>query len=440
MYQHLHPTIDNHAISAMESDTLLADCPFINNIRVTRVDAIDAKGPTWARAIGSMMVEDEEFCMQSDAHMDFLDDWDTGIMSMWASTNNEYAVLSTYVYDSAILPHIESSGGKGINGHHEASILCKLRFDGMHDMPRVHDPKFMVNMPKPKLTNMMFGAGFGFSKCHAERKVPYDPHLAFIFDGEEFSRAIRLWTWGYDIYSPHRVYIVHNYKVAQADPKRATWHFENRESKAVKNEEIKNSVLRLQMLFGMPRNGSLHPEQDLLMQQSRYGLGDRRSLDQAILFSGVDTKRLTTHGDEMCGNLAYVPFVQHPWGHNYIPQYHNYTEMFMDVRDPGSIYFDRHDAVMREAWISADTARIEALRTKLVNHETGFLRTGIRSNPVLMQYFCTLAIVFLILFMATLIIPCLGSGISCLCLGWTISQEMINYRYEIETKSSIKVV
>lgn len=34
------------------------------------------------------------------------------------------------------------------------------------------------------MTNIVWGAGLSFSKCHAERKVNYDPHTPFIFDGE----------------------------------------------------------------------------------------------------------------------------------------------------------------------------------------------------------------------------------------------------------------
>ena len=73
-------------------------------------------------------------------------------------------------------------------------------------------------LPVPKLTNGIWGAGLSFSKCHAERKVPYDPHTPYIFDGEEFSRAIRFWTYGYDIYTPHRVYVVHDYHRSQVVP------------------------------------------------------------------------------------------------------------------------------------------------------------------------------------------------------------------------------
>jgi len=65
-------------------------------------------------------------------------------------------------------------------------------------------------MVEPKLTTT-WGAGYSFSKCHAERRVPYDPYLDHIFDGEEFSRMARLWTNGYDVYTPRRSHIVHDY-------------------------------------------------------------------------------------------------------------------------------------------------------------------------------------------------------------------------------------
>ena len=73
-------------------------CPYEDNIRMTRVHAKEAKGPTWARAKGIHMLKDEVFCMQTDAHMDFLPNWDIHMMRTWTEARNEYAVLSTYVY------------------------------------------------------------------------------------------------------------------------------------------------------------------------------------------------------------------------------------------------------------------------------------------------------------------------------------------------------
>ena len=191
-------------------------CPFEANIRMKRVNATEAKGPTWARALGSQLMEDEEFCMQTDSHMDFVPDWDVHMIDMWALTRNEYAVLSTYVADSATLQD-NMNGKQGTNGLYEVPHLCMVTFSGSYGMVRNWGTKCMRSMPKPKMTNMVWGAGLSFSKCHAERKAPYDPHTPHIFDGEEFARAIRFWTWGYDIYTPHRVFVVHNYKDSQVN-------------------------------------------------------------------------------------------------------------------------------------------------------------------------------------------------------------------------------
>ena len=82
----------------------------------------------------------------------------------------------------------------------------------------------------PLLTTL-WAAGLSFAKCHFERRVPNDPNLPFVFDGEEFSRTLRgytpplffwpqgashrgcvvRWTWGYDFYTPPRVVVGHNY-------------------------------------------------------------------------------------------------------------------------------------------------------------------------------------------------------------------------------------
>lgn len=314
-----------------------SDCPFKANVRINRVDAKLAKGPTWGRALGSQMLEDEEFCMQTDAHMDFVPKWDVRMFEMWALLENEYGILSTYVADSEQLP-LNLEGKKGLNELHEVPHLCMVTFGGAYGLVRNWGTKCMRSLPKPKLTNMIWGAGLSFSKCHAERKVPYDPHTPYIFDGEEFSRALRYWTYGYDIYSPHRVWVVHNYKVSQSDPKHSAWAWNNAE--AVKNpgtETAETSVFRLKTILGMP-GGEADAVKALRLQQSKYGLGDRRSLDQAIKFSGIDTKHLKSLFNG-CGNLDFVPFKEHSSGPDYIPRFDPNTELPLDEWDTGSVYY-----------------------------------------------------------------------------------------------------
>lgn len=88
-----------------------------SQVRAVRVDSTQSKGPTWARSRLSAMIhwdyvhrdEPEEielepvqlqdFCMQIDSHMDFSTDYDQGLIAMHHRTENDYAVLSTYVAD-----------------------------------------------------------------------------------------------------------------------------------------------------------------------------------------------------------------------------------------------------------------------------------------------------------------------------------------------------
>lgn len=71
-------------------------CRHLRQIRVSRVDAREAKGPTWGRHRADAMYAGEYFAMQIDAHMFFVKDWDEDVVQQWLRTGNEMAVLSTY--------------------------------------------------------------------------------------------------------------------------------------------------------------------------------------------------------------------------------------------------------------------------------------------------------------------------------------------------------
>lgn len=70
-------------------------------------------------------------------------------------------------------------------------------------------PRAAMNLPTPILSPL-WSSSFSFSKCHAERKIPSDPSIAYIAEGDEFSKFARLWTRGYDVYTPSRTLIVHD--------------------------------------------------------------------------------------------------------------------------------------------------------------------------------------------------------------------------------------
>jgi hypothetical protein len=105
-------------------------CPFEQQVKMMRLGAEQARGPTWARALGSTLMGQEEFCLQTDSHMDFVPDWDVKMIDMWALTGNEYAVLSTYVADSSSLKD-NMPDRKGTNNAFEVPHLCMITLSGM---------------------------------------------------------------------------------------------------------------------------------------------------------------------------------------------------------------------------------------------------------------------------------------------------------------------
>ena len=70
-------------------------------------------------------------------------------------------------------------------------------------------PRSAMNLDRPILTSS-WSAAFSFSKCHAEAKVPFDPNYLYLTSGGEFAKYARLWTRGYDVYTPNRILVAHD--------------------------------------------------------------------------------------------------------------------------------------------------------------------------------------------------------------------------------------
>ena len=322
-------------VDKMGMDEILKDCPYANQVFIHEIHAKEAAGPTWARGLLSKDIEaaykkgevnPQDHCMSLDSHMDFEHHFDDRMIQMWEDSLNEYAVLSTYVQD---VDHLgEEDNGKS---HHQAPHLCMITYTSN---VRTHATKCVNDLSKPKLTNAVWGAGLSFSKCHADLKVMVDPHTPHIFDGEEFNRAARYFTYGYDVYTPNHVYVLHDYHKSQSNPIMHTWY-----QNANVHGSFADANKRLRTMIDLPA-GEEDPEKALRMKQSKYGLGDRRSLDQLIQFSGFDLRheKVTIDGKNRCGNIQWVPFTEHPRGVNHIPGFNNETEDPLEPYDPTSIW------------------------------------------------------------------------------------------------------
>jgi Glycosyltransferase (GlcNAc) len=136
---------------------------------------------------------------------------------------------------------------------------------------------------------------------------------------------LRFFTHGYDVYTPDHVLVTHDYHGHQSNPNTHTWRRHDRSNEEVPSwpwlEAIENArsevrtkgTRRVNMLLGIGKEA--YSEEDLkeieMIRTSRFGLGTKRSLEQAGEFSGINLRERRMEKNK-CGNLIWVPFDPHP--------------------------------------------------------------------------------------------------------------------------------
>ncbi|CAA7625671.1 Glycosyltransferase (GlcNAc) (modular protein) [Magnetospirillum sp. UT-4] len=239
------------------------------NIRGIRVHANESQGACWARhRIQAELFDGEDYFLQIDSHSRFAPGWDDMLIAMLGRCPSPRPVLSTYPVgyvppDTLRDPFIPVLVANRFN---EAGILLlKSRAIPLQVRPERPLPTAFIG------ANCLFGPGTMVAD------VPYDPHL--YFHGEEISLAVRLWTSGYDLFSPDDIALYHDYSPDRGRPRHWSdnrdWGSTNRRSFARARH----------ILAGEPAP----PE--ALVDIDRHGLGSARSLAEYEAFADVDFVR-----------------------------------------------------------------------------------------------------------------------------------------------------
>ena len=142
----------------------------------------------------------------------------------------------------------------------------------------------LQNAPVKPVRCWFWVSGFSFSRSSVLTRVPYDPHLAFLFFGEETSMTVRLFTHGYDFYCPTINICFHlwrrNYRPLFREVK-----LPDEEEKRL--ERI--SRLRVRLTLGMSCGDASTVEMEQAQQElDGYGLGSERTVADYCLQSGVN--------------------------------------------------------------------------------------------------------------------------------------------------------
>jgi glycosyltransferase involved in cell wall biosynthesis len=233
--------------------------------RVLNILYSDAKGACWARNQIQQVYKDEEYTLQIDSHMRFEKDWDIEMIKMITD-------LQEKGYKKPLLTGYVSS------------------FDPDNDpAARVRDPWRMVfdrfipegavfflpetipgwqDLTEP-VTARFYSAHYCFTLGQFAKEVQHDPD--YYFHGEEISIAARAYTWGYDLFHPHKVLIWHEYT-----RKGRTKQWDDDKQWVDKNNY---SHKKNRALFGM--------DGEEPMDHGIFGFGPERSLRDYEKYSGL---------------------------------------------------------------------------------------------------------------------------------------------------------
>lgn len=250
---------------------------YSTNISTIRLKYYEAKGPTWARYLCSTLFNDQDYFFQIDSHTLFEKDWDYTLMSMIDEIKkNTYSVdVVLSHYPPSYEDYSNESRNKNMVG-----TLCQSFFNdnGMVSFRGAG----VVDMSAHKYVQTPhIAAGMFFCEGKCIKEVPYDPNLPNLFTGEEILHSARVWTAGYDIYSPTQNTVYHLYHNGKRP---LVW-----EDK--KKFDDKDAINKLKQIMMFDTNTEFQIPDHVNENIEHYGLGKKRTLTQFFDFAGIDIEK-----------------------------------------------------------------------------------------------------------------------------------------------------
>ena len=259
-------------------------CPG-DNIRVAHINPRQAEGPTFGRFHGAKMYGGEKYYMMIDSHNRFVTGWDDIAIRMYKALPSQKGVLSHYP-EAWNNPRDKQAENAPLDNRPTTTYLCNIKFVEHLGYPRLDGfvvPKRQVSRPQP-----WAAAGFLFADAKLLEEVPFDPHLHFVFDGEEILYSVRMWTHGWDIFSPSENVLYHYYYRIRAHK---FWSllpggFDAR--KAAAERRIQRMLQTVHKGTNQRHVPDDSTEETVIADLDKYGLGTERTLAQYYEFAGID--------------------------------------------------------------------------------------------------------------------------------------------------------
>ncbi|KAG2434256.1 hypothetical protein HXX76_007981 [Chlamydomonas incerta] len=266
--------------------------PYARNIRRINLDHTLSRGLSMARHHAAKLYRDQKYVLQIDSHMTFAPGWDSELLRMVKSVPSKKPLITTY-------PASDDDTSST-----DVPVTCRatwLRGEGEEGVLRF--TAALEPAPQPgEFLPVPFAAGaFMFGPAAVLHEVPHDPGLAYLFHGEEELYSARLWTSGWDLYTPDMNVLFHNY---------ARGGSHSASSSRYGNKYWADLMMRPE--YGDARRESLRKVAQLMTGSypgggGRYGMGTARALADWWAYAGLGPTDTATgaDGSKFCKSLRY---------------------------------------------------------------------------------------------------------------------------------------
>lgn len=247
------------------------------DIKFISVDYTKTRGTCWARNLIQQFYNSEKYTLQLDSHHRFVENWDTLVIDMLESLREESKkpILTGYI--------------PSFNPDNDPSERSKTPYETNFDRFIPEGAVFFIpsavdnwkELDKP-FKARFFSAHFAFADGDFALNVQHDPD--YFFHGEEISLAVRAFTHGYDLYTPHRIVAWHEYT---RDGRTKVWDDHTtiaKKTKGIEKDWIERNNIchkRNRILFGMDGEDSNQ------IDFGKYGFGNVRTLREYEEYAGI---------------------------------------------------------------------------------------------------------------------------------------------------------
>jgi hypothetical protein len=261
---------------------------FLNDKRFKIIDINyeDSKGACWARNQLQQQYNGEEYTIQLDSHHRFAENWDDDCIKMikqLQKKGHKKPLLTGYV--SSFDPDNDPAG--------RIQAPWKMNFDrfipegAVFFLPATIDDYQQRTEPVPA---RFYSAHFCFTLGSFVIEVPHDPE--YYFHGEEISIAVRAYTWGYDLFHPHKTVVWHEYT-----RKGRTKQWDDDKQWVSKNVHCHKRNRKLFEMDGEVKD----------VDFGIYDFGKERTLEDYERYAGISFKKRAVQKYTVDNNLAPNP-------------------------------------------------------------------------------------------------------------------------------------